>query len=178
MRFTFLTILLTLLSLQTVQSQTPTHFNLDVLDDRIGYLKAIYSNDRAVRLYEDSVMVVAGFRSDEHLAAIDSMYRMDSTLTAKINDYLNTYGYPEKESYGDIATLTPLLILNHSANENVRLSHFKTLYKAYKEDNIEERRIIEFLEREYRLRFNKEFRSYSRDKARIKELMQELELKK
>ena len=91
MRFTFLTILLTLLSLQTVQSQTPTHFNLDVLDDRIGYLKAIYSNDRAVRLYEDSVMIVAGFRSDEHLAAIDSMYRMDSTLTAKINDYLNIH---------------------------------------------------------------------------------------
>ncbi len=176
MRFTTLTVLLILVSLQTAKSQT--RFNLDVLDDRIGYLKAIYSNDRAVRLYEDSVMVVTGFRTEEHLAAIDSMYRMDSVLTLKINDYLNTYGYPEKETYGEEATMTPWLILNHSPIEKIRLDHFKTLYKAYKDDNIAERRMIEFLEREYRMRFGKEYRSYSVEKVRMKELMSALELKK
>lgn len=176
MRFTLLISLLTLASLQTVKSQS--RFNLDFLDDRIGYLKAIYSNDRAVRLYEDSVMVVAGFRSQEHLAAIDSMYRMDSILTLKINDYLITYGYPEKEEYGEVANMTPWLILNHSPIEKIRLNHFKTLYKAYKDEELEERRLIEYLEREYRVRFDKEYRSYSVEKVRMKELMVALELKK
>ncbi len=176
MRFTLLIFLLTLTSLQTVTSQT--RFNLDFLEDRIGYLKAIYSNDRAVRFYEDSVMAVAGFRSEEHLAAIDSMYRMDSVLTLKINDYLITYGYPERDEYGEVANMTPWLILNHSPIEKIRLDQFKTLYKAYKEDNLEERRLIEFLEREYRVRFDKEYRSYSVEKVRMKELMVALDLKK
>ncbi len=175
MRFTTLT-LLTLLTLQTVKSQT--RFNLDFLEGRIGYLEAIYSNDRAVRLYEDSVMVVAGFRSNEHIAAIDSMYRVDSVLTLKIDEYLNTYGYPEKENYGEIATMTPWLILNHSPIEKIRLKHFKTLYEAYRDENLAERRMIDFLEREYSFRFKKEFSSYSADKARMKELMAALELKK
>ena len=83
-----------------------------------------------------------------------------------------------KDEYGEVANMTPWLILNHSPIEKIRLDHFKTLYKAYKDDNLEERRIIEYLEREYRQRFDKEYRSYSVEKVRMKELMAALELKK
>lgn len=177
MRITLFFFLLVIGFSTSLKSQTKT-FNLEAREGRIAYLKAIYSNDKAIRLYEDSVMAVAGFRSSEHLSAIDSLYMMDSILTIKIDDYLKTYGYPEKDYYGEIATMTPWVILNHSPIEKIRLDHFKLLYRAYKDENLEERRILDFLEREYRERFQKNLKSYNVGPQRIKELMSALELKK
>ncbi len=149
----------------------------NTLEQRIKYLNSIYSTHKAINFYEDSVMAVSGFRSPEHLVAIDSLKKVDVALTNKIDTYLNTYGYPEKELYGETANLTPLLILQKSALYNVRKSQTKSLYKAYKKDEIEQSRFVSFLEDEYEYYFKKNYQSYLQDEPRIKDLMTALELK-
>lgn len=149
----------------------------NTLEQRIKYLHNIYTTHKAINYYEDSVMVVSGFRSEEHLAAIDSLRKVDIVLANKIDVYLNTYGYPEKELYGETANLTPLLILQQSNLYDVRKSQTKRLYKAYKQEEIEQSRLIRFLESEYEYRFQKNYQSYLQDEPRIKDLMTALEVK-
>ncbi|WP_417611504.1 hypothetical protein [Owenweeksia hongkongensis] len=149
----------------------------NTLEQRIKYLNSIYNTHKAINFYEDSVMVVSGFRSEEHLAAIDSLKQVDVVLTHRIDTYLNTYGYPEKELYGETANQTPLLILQQSALYDVRKSQTKCLYKAYKKDDLELSRLIGFLESEYEYRFQKTYQSYLQDEPRLKDLMTALEVK-
>lgn len=171
--FPTLLLLLTCLGLQAQKS-----FDLGMLDERIGYLQALHSTDEAIRYYEDSVMLASGFKSEEHLAAIDSLYEIDSVLSIKIDSYLRTYGYPEKKVYGETATMTPWMILRHSPVQSIRRNHFKTLYRAYKDEDLEERRLVQFLEDEYERQFLKAFNSYRMGEQRIEELMKVLELKR
>ena len=149
----------------------------NTLKQRIKYLNSIYSTHKAINYYEDSVMVVSGFRSPEHLAAIDSLKQVDVVLTNKIDTYLNTYGYPEKDLYGETANQTPLLILQQSALYDVRKSQTKCLYKAYKKEEIEPSQFTAYLEGEYKYRFQKAYQSYLQDEPRIKDLMAALDFK-
>ncbi|WP_417601804.1 hypothetical protein [Owenweeksia hongkongensis] len=149
----------------------------NTLEQRIKYLNSIYNTHKAINFYEDSVMVVSGFRSEEHLSAIDSLKKTDKVLTKKIATYLNTYGYPEKELYGETANITPVLILQNSAMYDVRKSQTNHLYKAYKKDDLDLRSFISFLEGEYEHRFNRAYQSYLRDEPRMKDLLSALEFK-
>ncbi len=170
--------LIILVVLQAIGSSllAQSYYSTATRDDRIKLLTIIYKNDKAVRQYQDSVRYASGFHSTEDLMAIDSVFKMDTMLTARIVSYLGTFGYPELETYGEIPTLTPWMILHHSKNEKVKRSNYKILYKAYEDENLEQRRIIEYLEDLYELKFQKQFHSYLRDQARIKELEGLLEL--
>lgn len=174
----FLLLFLSILFSLSLKAQPEKTFYTYKLEDRIKYLESLHHTLKAVQFYEDSTMVASGWKSEEHKIAVDSLLKTDSALTQKIDDYLKTYGYPDKESYGEIASFAPLMVLNNSSNEKVRLRHFSSLYKAYKNDDLEERQLIEFLEREYQLRFRRDFRSYSKSEIRLRELMEVLELKK
>lgn len=149
----------------------------NTLEQRIKYLHNIYNTHRAINFYEDSVMVVSGFRSEEHLAAIDSLKKVDVVLTNKIDTYLNTYGYPEKDLYGETANLTPITILQQSQLYDIRKAQTGKLYKAYKKEDLELSRFISFLEGEYEHRFQKTYQSYLSDEPRMKDLMAALEFK-
>ena len=149
----------------------------NTLEQRIKYLHNIHNTHKAINFYEDSVMVVSGFRSPEHLAAIDSLEKTGIVLTKKIDTYLNTYGYPEKELYGETANATPLMILQQSTLYDVRRSQTSKLYKAYKKDEIELSRMTSFLESEYEHRFQKNYQSYLQGEPRVKDLMTALEVK-
>jgi|SRR5690606_4931841 len=149
----------------------------NTLEQRIKYLHNIYNTHRAINFYEDSVLATTGFRSPEHLAAIDSLQKTDIILTNKIDTYLNTYGYPEKDLYGETANLTPYTILVQSQLYDIRKSQTGKLYKAYKKDDLELSRFISFLESEYEHRFQKTYQSYLMDEPRMKDLMAALEFK-
>lgn len=171
MRLLFtLSIIFTLTGISNAQPQ-------NTLEQRIKYLHSIYSTHKAINFYEDSVMVVSGFRSEEHLSAIDSLKKTDEALTEKIATYLNTYGYPEKDLYGETANITPILILQQSAMYDVRKSQTNHLYKAYKNDDLELRSFISFLEGQYEYLFKKTYQSYLQDEPRMKDLLAALEFK-
>ncbi len=139
------------------------------------FLKAIYYSDKRVRFVEDSVMHTDGWRSTEHLAAIKRLREIDSMNTLKIDRYLDFHGYPEKDQFEEEAQIAPWLVLIHSQNQEIRKKHFNKLYEAYKDENLEIRRFLLFLEDEYQGVYHKDFQSYSQGSLRVEELIKELE---
>lgn len=168
----FLLIML-ILCITTGYSQ---HYTTGTKEDRIKLLESINRTDKSIRSYHDSVRTATGFHSEQHLEAIDSVLMVDSLLGIKISDYLDMYGYPELEEYGETATLTPWLILHHSKNIKLKRQYYKTIYNAYEDENLSERRVIEYLEDMYILQFRKNFQSYNQNEMRIKELKNILDL--
>ena len=139
------------------------------------FLSAILETDKRVRHIEDSVMLADGWRSQSHLDAISQMYSVDSINSLKIDRYLDVHGYPDEEDFEDRLRMTPWIILVHSRNEDIRRKHLSTFYGAYKDGNLETRRLILFLEDEYQKVFGKDFQSYNQGEPRIEELLKELE---
>lgn len=168
---TLLTLAL-LLTLSSAFSQA-----LTTVEQRTKFLNNVYLTHKAVNHYEDSVLAVTGFHSPEHLLAIDSLREMDTVLSKKISHYLNTFGYPPKDVYGETANLTPWYILQQSTRHDIKTSQFSCLYKAYKKDELELRRLIAYLENEYEYQFQKNYQSPLQDELRLKDLMSSLDLK-
>ncbi|MDZ7845964.1 MAG: hypothetical protein U5L96_03920 [Owenweeksia sp.] len=148
------------------------HSNLE----RKRFLISVYHLYQSVRDYEDSVMIASGWKSEPHLTSIDSLYEVDSILIRKIDQYLDHYKYPDRKGFEEVPRITPWLVLNHSRNAQIRQKHFPVLYQAYQEGNLEERRLLKFLEDEYERQFERNFQSYAVEEARVGELMQVLEL--
>jgi len=169
--------LLLTLSLAVILAGISVAQPLNNLEQRREYLNSIYNTNRAVNYFEDSVMVASGFRSEEHMSAIDSLQKTEGLLAKKVDEYLNAYGYPEKKVYGEIANLTPLIILQQCPMADIRSGQMNRLYKAYKQEEIEESRFIGFLESEYKSRFQKNYQSYLQGEPRLKDLMAALEFK-
>ena len=147
---------------------------LSTVDRRIHFLHQIYLTHETTNNYEDSIMATTGFRSEEHLLAIDSVKKTDSILVREIDQYLNTFGYPDKEKYGEIANITPWYILQQTDNHKVKMSQFNHLYKAYKKEDLELRRLIKYLESEYEFRHRRNYKSMLRDEERLEDLMNAL----
>lgn len=145
--------------------------------EKVKFLEAVYHTNRAIEAYEDSVMYASGFRSEAHLGAIDSLNLVDSLLSGRIDQYLSFYNYPNREELGEKATLAPWLVLQESENRSLRLKHFNKLFDAVEDENLEDRRVVEFLEKQYKLTFHKRFQSYAVEQKRMGELMQALDLK-
>ncbi len=143
---------------------------------RSRYLTSIFNLDQRIRFYEDSVMQASGWKSPEHLAAIDSLWQIDSILVLKIDDYLDRFGYPNKDNFDEIPHITPFVILHHSNNEFLREKHFPKLYRAYQDEDLEESRLLLYLESTYRTAVGKEPNFYGPDEKQIDELMKVLSL--
>ena len=123
--------------------------NLEVSGEKGIFLNSVYQSDRAVRHFEDSVMIADGWRSSTHLKAIQQLWYVDSLNTLKIDQYLDDHGYPDKENFSNDARVAPWKVLLHSLNKEVRRKHFNDLYDAYKDGDLETRRFLLFLEDEY-----------------------------
>ncbi len=149
--------------------------NLEGSGEQGIFLSSVYQSDRAVRHFEDSVMLADGWRSSTHLEAIQQLRYVDSLNTLKIDQYLDDHGYPDKENFSDDARVAPWQILLHSRNKEVRRKHFNDLYDAYKDGDLETRRFLLFLEDEYQRVYEKDFKSYNQGNQRIDELIKELE---
>ncbi len=158
------------------QSHNATVEFLNSKLERGRFLHSVFLLDQDVREYEDSVMVASGWKSTEHLKAIDSLMLVDSLLTSQISKYLDFYGFPDKEDFSEVPRITPWLVLHHSSNSEIKRKHFPKLYEAYEDGNLEERRLLMLLQGEYEKIHQQEFQSYSRDEARIRELMKALDL--
>lgn len=176
--------LLSLLLLLSIFSQLQAQdyrSNVALLNDkhdRSEFLISVYNLNQEVRSYEDSVVSAGGFQSEAHQLALDSLLEVDSILSKQIDEYLQLYGFPSREDYSEIVRITPWLILHHSRFREIKDKNFDKLYTAYEDGDLEQRRLIGYLEREYRSRFQREYQSYAVEDQLLEELMKELELKK
>lgn len=172
---------ITLITLTTLSSAAqPPMKSVELLHSnyhRAKFLKSVFQWNEQVQEYEDSVMAAAGWGSDEHQAAIDSLNAVDSMLIAGIDQYLHHYGFPTKDDFDEPMRITPLVILNRSTNVELRSKHFPKLYKAYQKGDLEQRRLLGFLEESYKNAYGKNFQSYARGEERLDVLMKELDLK-
>lgn len=142
--------------------------------ERGKFLASAFELYEGTHSYEDSVIRVSSFRSEAHSLALDSLREVDSLLTTQIDQYLIHYGYPSREEFGELLSLTPYYILLHSRFPEIQDKHFNRLYEAYEDGDLEQRRLIGFLEKRYEDRFQKNFQSYTVEEERLHELMRNL----
>lgn len=129
-------------------------------DQKRAYLEGIYEADQKVRNTEKEVSIIGqyGYRSDQHMTYIEDQWRQDEQNIVKIESYLAEYGHPEFISLGEVATKTPWLVIHHSADADLRLKYFGTLYSAYLRKNIDYSALALYLESTYRMLHDEEIR--------------------
>lgn len=101
------------------------------------YLERIYNLDQNIREEGANILQKTGDRSIEYVNNRDSTMRLDEINLAKIEAYLAKYGHPTSKSHTSVATMTSWLIIHHNPSTETSKKHFKTLYQAYKNGNLE-----------------------------------------
>lgn len=122
--------------------------------EKISYLEMIYNLDQNIRDGEGSeIFLKYGQNSSEDLAFGERMDSIDNLNFERIDLYLRTFGYPDKDSVTEIALATPWLVIHHNSNNSKRKKHFKLLYKAYQDKNIDSDQFDLYLRRTYNIEF-------------------------
>jgi hypothetical protein len=130
---------------------------LNTIEKQKNYLLAISSSDQTVRESETEAVTKFGYDSKEHKAAIDKMFQIDIGNLTKIEAYLKKYGYPSKDKYGKEACSTPWIVVHHAPDGiESRLRNFKYMYDAYKKGDLDSGQMSFYLNRMYRIKYNKE----------------------
>ncbi len=143
---------------------------------REAFLKSVQEVYIKTSDFEDSIMVAEGFRSEKHLAAIDSLHKLDTILFKQMGTYLQLYGYPPRAKYGEKLSFTPYMVLSRCNVLSLKRKYYSTFYKAHQAGDLEQRRIIEYLQDLHRIQTGKEFKSYHQDERRLKELTKALNI--
>lgn len=105
---------------------------LTTIELREQFLNEIYLQDQLVRENEADANQQFGYKSKEHLAAINEMVKYDQINLPKIEAYLKEFGYPNKSEYSSNALATPWLVIHHAQSEtSPRRRNFKYIYAAY-----------------------------------------------
>jgi len=119
-----------------------------------------------------------GIRSPEVNTPGKEMNRLDEMNLLKIECYLQHFEYP-KPSFGYEANSAPWAVIHHSYTAEDRRRNFKSLYKAYLNDHLEEGHFAFFLDRLYKMENGSRYdmKSPYKESDRIEELIEALELK-
>jgi hypothetical protein len=130
---------------------------LNTIEQQKNFLLAISSSDQAVSESETEAVTKFGYDSKEHKTAIEKMFQTDIGNLTKIEAYLKKYGYPSKDNHGKEACSTPWIVVNHAPDGiESRLRNFKYMYDAYKKGDLDSGQMSFYLNRMYRIKFNKE----------------------
>lgn len=148
-------------------------------DQKTLYLEMILNVDQSIRDGKSSeIMLEHGQNSREYQEFIDEMDSIDDLNFKRIDQYLKTFGYPDKDSVTDYALDAPWLVIHHNLNNSKRKKHFSRLHKAYKEGNINSEQFDLYLSRTYNIEFSDYPRwegAYKPD-DKIKWMIKELDL--
>lgn len=111
----------------------------------------IFDLEQNIKINNDVELNLGTEAEREHYKIMDSIDRLNY---GRIDLYLNTFGYPDKDSVSTQASATPWLVIHHS-NLSKRLRHYITLNKAYKNGNIDVMQFDLYLGRTYQMKFGK-----------------------
>lgn len=181
--YVFFGILLFLgLACKDVSDQTPVNFTyeIDALTDETSkkeYLELIFKKDQAVRQGDGEIIVEHGIDSKEYRTHIKNMNIQDVENLAKIEHYLKVFDYPQKE-LGEIANMTPWLVIHHANTYKARARNFPILYKAYIQNNLDEGQFSMLLSRMYSIEkgSHPEMIGSYKEKDKINMIIEALEL--
>lgn len=121
--------------------------SVNSISEQKAFLEEIFFKDQRVRENEIQMNINCGYKSFDHLIAIKEMLRIDSINLINIKQFLIKFGYPNPDSVGEIACLTPLLAIHHCGYAEIQLEFFSILYNAWKIGYIDNNRYKLFLSR-------------------------------
>ncbi len=119
-----------------------------------SYLLYINRLDKEPRIQEETVVENFGYESEEHKTIKEKISRTDIENLIRVEYYLEKYGYPDADSIGGLAVVTPIFILQHSPSYDKRASYFEMIYQAYLDKDIEPDLIVIYLDGLHQLKFN------------------------
>lgn len=111
----------------------------------------IFNLDQNIRINNNAELDIDSKAEEMYYKKMDSIDRLNYR---RIDLYLNTFGYPQKDSVSSNAAAAPWLVIHHS-NLNSRLKFFETLQKAYKSGDIDVIQYDLYLGRTYQMKFKK-----------------------
>lgn len=119
-----------------------------------SYLLYINRLDKEPRIQEEKVLENFGHESEEYKVIQEKISRIDTENLIRIENYLEKYGYPDADSIGGLAVVTPIFILQHSPSYEKRASYFDMIYQAYLDKDIEADLFVIYLDGLHQLKFN------------------------
>jgi hypothetical protein len=129
---------------------------LNTNDEKKKYLENIFEDDQR---YRNTAKIEAlknknGGDSEEMRGYVKSLMKQDSVNLIKVEQYLEQYGYPEKEM-GEIANSAPWSVIHHAQSIEQRERNFDYIYSAYLKGDLDDSSITFYLGRMYEMKFNK-----------------------
>ena len=151
--------------------------NLTSNDLKREYLEAIFKIDQQVRSPEEESTIIFTYDRDSE----DHLFKMKETDAINLNKveaYLAFYGHPSKKDLGEIAALTPWVVVHHSRDYQSRLVNFMYLYKGYLNMDIKESSFSMYLARMYQIKNGErlDMGGPYKEKDKITRLINELDL--
>lgn len=117
-------------------------------DAKRDFLELIFEKDQLVRKGDGEIILEHGIDSEEFKTHTENMNTQDAENLAKIEYYLRVYRYPKKE-FGEIANMTPWLVIHHAGAYEDRVRNFPVLYKAYTQGDLDKGQFSMYLSRMY-----------------------------
>jgi hypothetical protein len=124
-------------------------------------LEDILELDQRYRIDSKNVIETFGYDSEEHRTISEKMQTTDAENYYRIDAVLKKFGYPSIDSVGEEAAKTPWLVIHHSPIYEHRVKWFPAIYSAYQDGNINESRMLLFLERMQHWKFKETFQMKS-----------------
>lgn len=145
-----------------------------------SYLLYINRLDKEPRIQEEKVLENFGYESDEYKTIKEKISRTDIENLIRVEYYLEKYGYPDADSIGGLAVVTPIFILQHSPSYEKRASYFDMIYQAYLDKDIEADLLVIYLDGLHQLKFNEflKIEGPYQPIEKVDVLLEKLELKK
>jgi hypothetical protein len=144
--------LLLLLSILSGCFQEPVKdIQLESTAEKQLFLETIFEKDQGERDGKRDAELVLKYGKDskEAMAYVEAQWEQDANNLSNIAWYLKTYGYPDKNELGEIAAMTPWVVVHHSTDIGVRNEYFEDLYRAYLREDIDETAFAMYLGRTY-----------------------------
>ena len=118
------------------------------------YLEAIFRSDQDVRNAKEEYRITStiGNDSKEYKEHLSKMKETDAINLNKVETYLAQYGHPSKEELGELAALTPWIVVHHQGEYFSRETNFEHLYQGYLNKDINEGSFSMYLARMYQIK--------------------------
>jgi hypothetical protein len=116
---------------------------LTSMEAKCAFLEEIRETDQAVRGEEA--------RQYDDQAYRKIMREQDSINLQKMEVYLERFGYPTKEEFGENAAVTPWLVIQHQPDIEVRNRYFEAIYEAHQRGDVDDIMMYLYLDRNYHI---------------------------
>ncbi|MEQ8909203.1 MAG: hypothetical protein RIC95_08420 [Vicingaceae bacterium] len=144
----FISFLVLLVNCTTTEKKKELSFEIPETEkEKKVFLKEILEKDQTTREASTQARQEFGYESAEHLEAEKKIWSADKENLEKVFFYLETYGFPERDTYGKDGVAAIWLTLHHlnPPDNHLRREYFPYLYQAWKEGDMTDKEMSFFL---------------------------------